>query len=113
MNRTVLSHKLTVGPQITPQDVEQLADEGFTGIINNRPDGEAPDQPRSEELEAQARRHGLKYWHIPVTPGQASAEHGKAFAAARGEVDGPVLAFCRTGNRSATLARMAGLAGTS
>lgn len=112
MSRTMLNQELTTGPQITPQDVEQLAADGFAGIINNRPDGEAPDQPRSEELEAEARRRGLKYWHIPIVPGQATADDGKAFAAALRESDGPVFAFCRTGNRSTALARMTGITGS-
>lgn len=107
----MLNDRLSVSPQITPQDIEQLAADGFAGIVNNRPDGEAPDQPRSDELEAEAGRRGLKYWHIPIVPGQATAEDGKAFAAALAEAGGPVLAFCRTGNRSTALARMAGVPG--
>lgn len=112
MSRTTLNSSLTVAPQITARDIEQLAADGFVGIINNRPDGEAPDQPRSEELEVEARRRGLKYWHIPVVPGQATAEDGEAFAAALREAGGPVFAFCRTGNRSTALARMTGIAGS-
>lgn len=111
MSRRMLNHQLAVGPQIGLEDVEKLAVEGFAGIINNRPDDEAPDQPRSQELEVEAKRRGLKYWYIPVVPGQATAEDGKAFATALRDADGPVFAFCRTGNRSTALARMAGVPG--
>ena len=91
-----------VSPQLQRLDLPALA-RRFHMIVNNRPDGEAPDQPGSAVLEAEARGLGLAYKHIPVTPGQPSDEAAAAFAAALGESDGPVLAFCRTGTRSAML----------
>ena len=110
MNMTQLSPTLSVRPQVLPEEVAQLAAAGFKGIINNRPDGEGPDQPSSAELEAAATRHGLAYGHIPVVPGQATEEQARAFAAALREAEGPVVAFCRTGNRSTGLWKMAGQA---
>ena len=110
MNMTQLSPTLSVRPQVLPGEVAELAAAGFKGIINNRPDGEGPDQPSSAELEAAAKRHGLAYWHIPVVPGQATEEQARAFAAALREAEGPVVAFCRTGNRSTGLWKMAGQA---
>ena len=103
MNLNQLSPKCTVSPQIQPDEVEQLAAAGFKAIINNRPDDEGPDQPRSKELEAEARRHGLAYHHIPVVPGEATEADARAFAAAVEEADGPVVAFCRTGKRASAL----------
>ena len=103
MNYTQISDRLAVAGQVTPQEISGIADSGFVGIINNRPDGEAPDQPSSSELESEARRHGLAYWYVPVVPGGLSEREVRDFAAALDEADGPVLAFCRTGNRSATL----------
>jgi len=101
-----LSPNLAVSPQIRPADIAGLAAAGFMGIVNNRPDDEAPDQPSSLELEAEAKRHGLYYSHIPVVPGQASESDARAFAAAVEESGGPVVAFCRTGNRAETLWKM-------
>lgn len=106
MNLTQLSPKLSVRPQLLPHELAEVAAAGFRGIINNRPDGEAPDQPGSEQLQAEAQRHGLAYWHIPVVPGQATEEDARAFAAALDAAQGPVVAFCRTGNRSAGLWKM-------
>ena len=103
MNLNQLSPKCSVSPQIQPDQIEQLAADGFKAIINNRPDGEGPDQPSSDQLEAAARRHGLAYHHIPVVPGEATEADARAFAAAVEEADGPVVAFCRTGNRAAAL----------
>ena len=107
MTLTQLSTTVSVRPQLYPSEVAALAAEGFKGIINNRPDGEGPDQPKSDEIEAEAKRHGLAYWHIPVVPGQATERDARAFAKAVAQAAGPVVAFCRTGNRSAALWKMA------
>jgi len=88
-----------VAPQISPQDMAQAAKDGFVLVINNRPDGEAPDQPTSAEMEAAAKAAGLDYVHIPVRGGP-TPEQVEAVAAAVQEADGPVLAFCRSGTRS-------------
>jgi sulfide:quinone oxidoreductase len=106
MDLTRLSNGVAVRPQIHLQEIADIAAAGFKGIINNRPDGEAPDQPASIELEAEAKRHGLRYWHIPVVPGEATQRDADAFAAALREAGGPVVAFCRTGNRSTSLWNM-------
>ena len=103
MDITRLSEQLSTAPQVRPEDLREIATSGFVGVINNRPDGEAPDQPSSLELEAEAKRVGLAYWHVPVVPGAMTDSDIRAFAAALGEADGPVLAFCRTGNRSTAL----------
>jgi sulfide:quinone oxidoreductase len=100
MECTHLSPRLAAASQVRPEDLREIAASGFVGVINNRPDGEAPDQPSSLELEAQARRLGLSYWHVPVVPGAMTDQDVRAFVAALSEADGPVLAFCRTGNRS-------------
>ena len=89
----------SVAPQIAPGDLAQAAKDGFTLVINNRPDGESPGQPTSAEMEAAAKAAGLAYVHIPVVggPGPTQVE---AVAQAVAQADGPVLAFCRSGTRS-------------
>ncbi|RDD61407.1 bifunctional protein tyrosine phosphatase family protein/NAD(P)/FAD-dependent oxidoreductase [Ferruginivarius sediminum] len=94
---------LSVSPQINEADMGILAAQGFRAIVNNRPDGESDDQPGSEALRAAAERQGLAYRHIPVVSGRVGDEDVGAFADALGELNGPVLAFCRTGTRSTTL----------
>jgi uncharacterized protein (TIGR01244 family) len=88
-----------VAPQLSPQDLATAAQRGFKLVINNRPDGEAPDQPSSEDMRRAAEAHGLGYLHIPVRGGP-TPEQVDAFHAAVAASDGPVLAFCRSGTRS-------------
>jgi uncharacterized protein (TIGR01244 family) len=94
-----VTDSFSVAPQIGLADLARAAEAGFTLVINNRPDGEVPDQPTSAEVEAAAKATGLDYAHIPVrgapTPEQVAAERS-VLAGAKG----PVLAFCRSGTRS-------------
>ena len=56
-------------PQITPEDIVEIAELGFKSIINARPDHEGgSDQPLSESIKAAAEKAGLHYIHIPVVP---------------------------------------------
>ena len=98
--------KLTTRGQVHLEEIAELAAQGCRMLINNRPDGEAPDQPSSDKLEAEAQRHDLGYRHIPVVPGQATNADARAFAKAVAEADGRVVAFCRTGARSLALQKM-------
>ena len=98
-----LSEKLAVRSYVEPGEVAGIAAAGFKGIINNRPDDEELGQPNSSELQAEAERHGLAYWHIPVVPGHATPADVEAFAEALRQSEGPVIAFCRTGARSTKL----------
>jgi len=54
MQTRSLTEKLSVSSQLAPADLTAAADQGIRSIINNRPDGEAPDQPTSAEIEAAA-----------------------------------------------------------
>ena len=107
MNVTKLDEAIAIAPQPRVQDLAQIAAAGFRGVINNRPDGEDAGQPDSAEMAAEARRLGLSYWHIPVRPGEATPDDARQFAAAMHEANGPVLAYCRTGNRARQLWQLA------
>lgn len=98
-----LTENLSVAHQVTEKDLEEAAAAGFKSIINNRPNGEAPGQPTSDDLAAFAKRLGLEYRHIPVVSGQLTETQVKAFGDALTEMAAPTLAFCRTGTRSTTL----------
>lgn len=83
--------------------MEDLAKLGFKTVINNRPDREVPFQPRSKTLAARAKKAGITYLYLPVISGSIMQKDVDDFAALLAKVQGPVLAFCRTGTRSANL----------
>ena len=91
----------SVAPQIELSDVARAKAEGFVLLINNRPDGEAPGQPTSDEFEAAAKAAGLAYAHIPVRGGPTQ-EQVEAERSLLAQTQGPVLAWCRSGTRSIT-----------
>ena len=94
---------LSVCAQIAPVDVAALKAQGFRSIICNRPDGEGGDQPGFEEIESAAAAEGLAARYMPVVSGLVRDEDAAAFGAALRELPGPVVAYCRSGTRSATL----------
>jgi sulfide:quinone oxidoreductase len=98
-----LSETLSVSAQVEPGEVQSLAGAGFRSIISNRPDGEDPGQPTWAEIAAAAMAAGMQARHIPVTPGTIGDDDVARFSAALDELPGPVLAFCRTGGRAASL----------
>ncbi|MFA8444102.1 TIGR01244 family sulfur transferase [Yoonia sp.] len=98
-----ISEKFTVSPQIAADDVATLKSAGFKAIICNRPDGEGGDQPSFAEIEAAAKKAGLEALYVPVVAGKVSDDDVAAFGAALKDLPRPVLAYCRTGTRSATL----------
>lgn len=103
MQANKVTNALSVSPQITPQDMAGFRDAGFRAIICNRPDGEGADQPNFEEIEAAAKAAGIEARYLPVTSGLVQDSDAEAFGQALLELPGPVLAYCRTGTRSATL----------
>ena len=103
MDPKKITDQISVSPQISPADVRALAAQGFRAIICNRPDGEGSDQPAFDEIESVAREEGLTCRYLPVVAGKVSDEDAEEFGTALMELPGPVLAYCRTGTRSATL----------
>lgn len=103
-----LSDQFAVAPQLSPADMAAVAAAGFKSVINNRPDGEGgPDQPSNQDIEAAARAAGLEYCYQPVNGGNIQQQDVDAFASLLNQLPGPVLAFCRTGNRCSVLYRAA------
>ena len=98
-----LSDRFAAMPQIDPSDMQTLADAGFRSVISNRPDGEEQGQPDWAAIERAARDAGMEARHIPVTPGAITDQDVARFEAALEELPGPIIGFCRTGMRAATL----------
>jgi uncharacterized protein (TIGR01244 family) len=98
-----INEHVSVSPQISPDDVTVIKALGFGTIVNNRPDDESPDQPRSEEIAAAAEAAGLAYHHIPLGRDGVTPDMVERTKAALEGSNGPVFCFCRSGTRSTTL----------
>ena len=98
-----ITDKVSVAPQIFVKDIADIKKSGFRAIICNRPDGEGADQPSYAEIEKAAKKAGLEIAYVPVQPGIVTDENVKDFDTALKTLPRPLLGYCRTGTRSATL----------
>ena len=99
---------LCVAPQLMPGAMAEAARMGIRSVVNNRPDFEhGPDQPTNQALEAAARAAGLEYRFLPVAGGHQTPAQIAAMAQLLADLPRPILAFCRSGSRSANLLRQA------
>ena len=98
-----LSDDFYASPQITPREVSEAAAMGIALVINNRPDGEAPDQPAGADIEAATRAAGMDYLAIPIGSAGFSEPQVEKLQEALAASQGPVLGYCRSGTRSTLL----------
>ena len=96
-----LGDRVMVSGQVAPHQVAELALQGVTMLVNNRPDGEEPEQPLAGEIEDAAAAAGIGYRFVPIIRGIGPADIEEMQKALREASDGKLLAFCRSGTRSA------------
>jgi sulfide:quinone oxidoreductase len=99
----MLTDDIAVAGQIGPEDIAAVRQAGFKSLVCNRPDGEAPGQPPFAAVEAAARELGLDARYMPIGHSPLDAGAADGFAAMVAELPKPVLAYCRSGTRSAKL----------
>lgn len=101
---TQLETGIAVAPQLAAPDFEGVAARGFRAVVDLRPDGEAPDQLPSAQAEAAAHRHGLAFRYLPVKSLNVTDDDiVSAFAQFAEDLPGPVLFYCGSSTRCATL----------
>lgn len=103
MDIRTIDEDISVAPQISVQDVEEIARLGFRTLVANRPDQEDPGQPAMTDIESAARAHGLQWIYLPVESGNITENDVDHFAPMFEEAQKPVLAFCRSGTRCTVL----------
>ena len=100
MKPIAVTQKLAVAAQPKLSDFLELKRQGFTTVVNNRPDGEDPNQLGSAAEAEAARAAGLGYVHIPVTATGMTEDDARRLKEAIEQAPGPVVAHCRSGARS-------------
>jgi uncharacterized protein (TIGR01244 family) len=99
-----------VSPQLEPSDMGALADAGVTTVICNRPDTEIPPPLQAARMQEAAEAAGLAFVFNPVTGGMLTEANVEEQSEAIEGSDGPVVAYCASGNRS-TIVWALGVAG--
>lgn len=98
-----VTDKFWVSSQPALASFETARREGIARIVNNRPDGEEPDQLSAATAAAKASELGMDYIHIPVVSGHITLEAIRALQKALADAPGAVMAHCKSGTRSLTL----------
>jgi len=92
-----------ISEQIQPQDLATLTERGIKTLVCFRPDHESADQPTAAEIRDAAAQHGIAFEYIPVQPGNIEAWHSDEFTQRYPQLPKPILGYCRTGMRAASV----------
>ena len=98
-----LTKSLSVASQITTQDIPNLAAQGFTVVVCNRPDDEVPGQATMDEIEAACNVADLIFVRYPVDAMNFPGPDIEGLGALFDDPGQSVLAYCRTGTRCTNL----------
>jgi uncharacterized protein (TIGR01244 family) len=98
-----LSDAYAVSPQIAPEDAAAIAAAGYVTVICNRPDGENPPGLAAARIRTAVEAAGMRFVENPFNALTLSLDHVAAQAAAMAAANGPVLAYCASGNRSSVV----------
>lgn len=103
-----MSEACAVAGQIRPEDIAGIAADGYTTVVCNRPDLEEFGQPLAEDVRKACEAHGLTFHFIPIGHSGLTMNIVEEFRRAVDESKGPVLAYCRSGQRSAVMWQASG-----
>ena len=99
-----LAENLYISPQLTEADAAEAARLGIRSVICNRHDSEEESQPDYALVQDWLAAVGItEAAHQPLTAAEINARDAEMFHLLFTASDKPVIAFCRTGTRSALL----------
>lgn len=98
-----LTETMLASPQIDVDQIASAKEAGVSLIICNRPDGEDPSAPQTEDISAAAKEAGIEFASIPIGHSGFSEVQIDEMVAALDSAQGKVLAYCRSGTRSTFL----------
>ncbi|RCJ32938.1 phosphatase [Nostoc minutum NIES-26] len=103
-NTKKVSDDLSTAGQPTPEQLQQVATEGFKSVINLRlPD----EQGFLSDEQQQAEAAGLQYAHIPLKSTEPNQELTKAALQKIADLPKPILIHCAAGARASGIALIA------
>lgn len=105
-NNMKINEHVTVGPQPTEEEIQQLSQQEFKTIVNFRTDGEE-EQPLSPDSEGEmVKAKGMEYVNIPVTTKSMRPELVDQFRKEYADLPKPVFAHCKSGKRAGAMVMM-------
>lgn len=98
MDIRYLTDSYAVSPQIMPVDVAAIKAAGFVRVICNRPDGEIPPELHADQMRKRVEAAGMEFVENQIVPGNFAPDIVAKQAQAM-QANGPVFAYCASGNR--------------
>lgn len=99
---TYITPHFAVTSELAAEDFPEAALLGFKAIISNRPDGEDGGALSARDEAVLAWRAGMRFAHVPAAKLDLfTDEVVEDMAHAVRRLDGPILAHCKSGLRSA------------
>jgi len=99
----MLTADYAVAPQITAADVPAIAEAGFRLVICNRPDFEVSPAESTTVMRAAVEAAGMIWAENSFSSNMLTLGNVEAQRELASGSEGPVLAYCRSGTRSATV----------
>ncbi|RCL01528.1 MAG: hypothetical protein JSC085_000415 [Candidatus Tokpelaia sp. JSC085] len=96
-----------ISSQISTDDLQAIADVGIRTVICNRPDREDEGQPDFLLIQQAAAEYNISLYYVPVTGSGVAENSLQAMITILTQAERPLLAYCRSGNRSDTIYRLA------
>ncbi len=106
MQSKAINSEMSIGPQPSESDIQELAGQGVKTVINLRVDNEAEDQLSPIDEGQMARDAGMEYLHIPVIGNQIREGQVDEFRNAVDNLPKPIYVHCAKGKRAAVFAVM-------
>ncbi|MGI3184054.1 TIGR01244 family sulfur transferase [Nioella aestuarii] len=103
MDLRPLSEDHSVAGQLDPADMAELAAQGVTTVICNRPDMEVPPSHQAAAMQAAAEAAGLAFVYNPVNGAAMTMDNVEEQAEALDSAQGASVAYCASGMRSSVM----------
>ena len=108
--RPKLTHivdRVFITSQLHPDAMTRLLRRGIRTLVDIRPDGEAPEQPSSADIERAAQANKISFYYIPVPHESIPDAAVDGLSAAMKASPPPMVLYCRTGRRAVRLFALA------
>lgn len=101
INTRKIDDSFDVSAQLMPEQLGKVSEMGYKTLICMRPDNEGANQPAFADMEKAARSVGVEPFYLPVIPGSITPDQARKLKSILAGREGPVLAYCASGNRCA------------
>ena len=102
-----INDRVTVGAQVSEDEVKRLPQEGFRTVVNLREPGEEEQLVSPDDERKFVEAAGMKYLHIPVSGKDMKGDQVDRFRQELKALPGPVFVHCHKGKRAGAFAMMA------